>query len=100
MTDELDTQGTTPEDEEETTVFTLVDEETGEELQFELLAEGTVDDQRYFAMAQLDDEENYVILRAVEEDDGVTLYTIDDDDEFDRVEQFFDNLFDEVDFDS
>lgn len=88
--------------EEEVPVFTLTDEETGEEQDFELLAETTMDDVRYFALAPIDEEaEEYVILKVVSEGDDFILESIDDDDEFEKVEEFFNDLFfNEVDYDA
>ena len=91
------------EEEIEVPVFTLTDEETGEEEEFELLAETTIDDVRYFALAPLDEEaEEYVILRVSSvEGDDIVLESIDDDDEFDKVEDYFnDLLFNEIDYDA
>ena len=88
---------------EEVPVFTLTDEETGEEEDFELLAEAVIEDKKYYALAPLNEEaDEYVILRASEvEDNAVILESIDDDDEFERVEDYFnDLLFNEVDYDA
>ena len=83
-------------------VFTLTDDETGEEQDFELLAEATIEGCRYFALAPLvEDSEEYVILKVTEEGDEPILESIDDDDEFERVEEYFnDLLFSEVDYDN
>ena len=43
-------------EEEEVSIFTLTDEETGKEEDFELLAEATIDEKRYFALAPVDEE--------------------------------------------
>jgi len=90
------------ESEELVDVFTLTDDETGEEQDFELLAEATLDGCRYFALAPLDEEaEEYVILKVTEEGEEPILESIDDDDEFERVEEYFnDLLFSEVDYDN
>ena len=82
-------------------IYTLTDDETGEELDFELLAEATIDGQRYFALAPLDEEaEEYVILKVTEDGDEPILESIDDDDEFERVEEYFnDLLFNDIDYD-
>ena len=90
------------ESEELVEVFTLTDDETGEEQEFELLAEATLDGSRYFALAPLvEDSEEYVILKVTEEGDEPILESIEDDDEFERVEEFFnDLLFNEVDYDN
>ena len=90
------------EDTEEVPVYTLTDEEAGEETDYALLAEGVLDDVRYFAMAPADDDdgEEYVILRVTEDGDEMTLASIDDDDEFEKVEDYFNDLFfNEVDYD-
>lgn len=87
---------------EESPIYTLTDEETGEEKDFELLAEGTIDGQLYFAMAPADeDSEEYVILRATEDGEDIILESIEDDDEFEKAEDYFNDLFfNEVDYDN
>ena len=94
-----------PEDgeDEEFEYYTLTDEE-GKETNFELLAEAELDGVRYYAMTELDDEDEpvgdeYVILRVEEEDGEEVLVSIDDDDEFDRVADYFDDLFADIDYD-
>ena len=87
----------------ETPVFTLTDEETGEEKDFELLARATIDEKLYFALIPADDEEceEYVILSVAEDGDDIVLSSIDDDEEFDKVEEYFNDLFfSEVDYDN
>ena len=88
--------------EEEVPVLTLTDDETGEEKDFELIAEGTVDGQLYYALVPVDDDgEEYVILRVTEDGDDLILDSIEDDDEFEKVEDYFnDLLFNEVDYDN
>ena len=88
---------------EESPVFTLTDEETGEECDFELLARATIDDNLYFALVPAGDEEaeEYVILRVTEDGDDMILESVDDDDEFEKVEEYFNDLFfNEVDYDA
>ena len=88
-------------------VYTLTDEE-GNELEFELIGSGEVDGVVYYAMipaAEADDENRdtfeYVILKSeVDEHGDESLFTIDDDEEFDRVADFFDDMFSTVDFDA
>lgn len=97
----------TPEsgEEEYVDVYTLTDEETGEELQFEVLAEADIDGVHYFAMMPLEEEANdeevgFIILQATEEDGETSFSTIDDEETFDRVAEFFEDLFfNEVDCD-
>ncbi|MBQ7338349.1 MAG: DUF1292 domain-containing protein [Clostridia bacterium] len=91
---------------EEVSRFTLTDEE-GNELEFELIGSGEVDGVMYYAMipAEDADDENkdtfeYVILKSeIDENGEESLFTIDDDEEFDRVADFFDDMFSTVDFD-
>ena len=87
--------------EEEVEVISLTDEETGEELQYEVLGIMELDGNTYYALIPYNtDDEEYIILRASEDGDGIQLATIDDDDEFDRVvDAFEDQFFDEVDYD-
>ena len=85
----------------ESNIITLTDEETGEEQDFELYARATIDDKDYFALVPcVDDAEEYVILRATIDGDDLLFETIEDDDEFEKVEDYFnDLLFSEVDYD-
>jgi len=88
-------------EEEELGSIKLTDEETGEEIEFEVLARCVIDDNLYFALVPAnEDTDEYVILRATEDGDDMLFETIEDDDEFDKVEdQFNDMLFNEVDYD-
>ena len=84
-------------------IFTLTDEETGEEKDFELLARATIDEKLYFALVPADEEEaeEYVILRVTEDGDDLVLESVDDDDEFEKVEEYFNDLFfNEIDYDA
>ena len=60
-----DNQNNIPEEELESSIITLTDEETGEEFEFVLIAEATIEDKLYYALFPRDDEESeeYVILR-------------------------------------
>ena len=50
--------------------------------------------------AEDDECEEYVILRVTEDGDDILLESIDDDDEFEKVEEYFnDLLFSEIDYD-
>ena len=90
-----------PAEELEDNVITLTDEETGEEKDFELYARCTIDEKDYFALVPVDDEgDEYVILRATVDGEDILFETIEDDDEFEKVEDYFnDLLFSEVDYD-
>ncbi len=92
-----------PEEElDEVPVFTLTDEETGEEKDFELLARAELDGKLYFALIPADEEsEEYVILSVQEDGDDLLLETIENDDEFEKVEEYFNDLFfNEIDYDA
>jgi uncharacterized protein YrzB (UPF0473 family) len=83
-------------------IYTLTDEDTGEEIDFQLIARATLDDVLYFALIPAEDEDadEYVILRVSEDGEDVILESIDDDDEFEKVEEYFnDLLFGEADYD-
>jgi hypothetical protein len=89
------------EEELELNVITLTDDETGEEQDFEIWARATIDEKLYYALVPVEDDGNeYVILKATEEGDEVIFETIDDDEEFEKAEDYFnDLLFSEVDYD-
>ena len=86
---------------EEPWIITLTDEETGEDQDFEVIAQGTVDDKNYFALVEANVEtDEYIILEYREDGDDIVLETIEDDDVFEKVEDYFnDLLFSEVDYD-
>jgi hypothetical protein len=100
MSDNL--QNNNIEEMDESPIFTLTDEETGEEKDFELLARGEIDGKIYFALAPADEEsEEYVILRVIEDGDDLILESVDDDDEFEKAEDYFNDLFfNEIDYDA
>ena len=84
-------------------IYTLTDEEPGEEIDFQLIARATIDDLLYFALVPANDPEcdEYYILRVTEDGEDVLLESIEDDDEFEKVEEYFnDLLFGEVDYDN
>ena len=84
-------------------IYTLTDEDTGEEIDFQLIARATLDDVLYFALIPAEDEDadEYVILRVSEDGEDVILESLDDDDEFEKVEEYFnDLLFGEADYDA
>ena len=80
----------------------LVDEETGEEKAFDVIARDVVDGQLYYALVPADDEEaeEYYLLKATIDGDDILFETVDDDEEFDKVEDYFNDLFfNEIDYD-
>lgn len=90
---------------EEIECFTLTDEE-GNESQFEVIGTAILEDVTYYALTELDDQMNqisdeYVILRLEkDENDEDMLISIDNDEEFDRVADYFDDEFSDIDYDA
>ena len=93
----------------ESEYYTLTDED-GNETEFEDVGSAELDGIEYYAMvsteSESEDEEEdgmieYVILKRDKDEDGEDIFvTIDDDDEFDRVADYFDDLFsEETDYD-
>ena len=100
---DLEKNNNIPEEELEENLVTLVDEETGEELSFIVIDEATLDGELYWALVPADVEEpdEYIILSVTEDGDDLVLASVDDDDEFDKVEDYFNDLFfSEVDYDN
>ena len=90
-------------EDEQAPVFTLTDEETGEELDFILLAHAEIDGNLYYALEPAADNEaeEYVILKVFEDGDDIVLESIEDDEEFEKAEDYFnDLLFSEMDYDA
>lgn len=90
----------------EVEIYTLQDEE-GNEHDFELIGTCERNGTNYYAMIAVEDSNDsnefceYVILKGVEEDGEESLVTIDDDDEFDDIADYFDDLFaSEIDYDN
>ena len=89
-------------EEEEVPVVTLTDEETGEDIDFEILAETTIDERRFIALIPVDDESGeYVILEIKEDGDDIVFETVDDEATAEKVEDYFNDLFfSEMDYDN
>ena len=92
--------------EDEALICTLTDEE-GNEIDFEVIGQATLDGTVYYAMEPVGAEQaedgviEYVLLKRVTDEDGEDMFeTIDDEAEFDKVAAYFDDLFDsEADYD-
>ncbi len=92
--------------EEEALVITLTDED-GSEIEFEVIGEAELDGITYYAMMPTENpaaEEGiieYVLLKKEVEDGEDVFVTVDDEDEFEKVANYFDELFDsEEDYDA
>ena len=75
-------------------IYTLTDED-GNESEFELLGEMSMDDNTYLALIPLEnDDEECVILKVTTDENGEELLvTVDDDDEFERISEIFYNTY-------
>lgn len=84
-------------------IYTLTDDESGEQMQYEIIGTAELNDVFYVALYPTDEEvEEYIILRTeIEEETGERiLVTIEDDDEWESVAEYFDNeIFSDVDYD-
>ena len=83
-------------------IYTLTDDETGEEIEFILIARATIDDKCYEALLPANDPESdeYYIFAVNQDGEETTFESIDDDDEFEKVEEYFnDLLFGDADYD-
>ena len=82
-------------------IITLTDEQTKEDIDFEVVAQDKVGEKNYYALVRVGDvAQDVYILEYKEDKDGVILETIEDDDEYEIVEDYFnDLLFGEVDYD-
>jgi uncharacterized protein YrzB (UPF0473 family) len=107
MNDEIkNNKGATNEAEQEN-IITLTDED-GKEIDFEVIGDAEIDGVVYYAMTPAGAQENnegiveYVLLKLTEDEDGDEVFvTVDDEDEFDKVANFFDDMFDsEEDYDA
>ena len=83
-------------------IITLTEEETGEQRDFPVLATAEIDCKIYYALEDaVEETEEYIILRAIEEEDSVLFETIEDDEEFEKAEDYFNDLFfNEMDYDA
>ena len=86
------------EEELESEVYTLTDE-NGDEHDFELLAQAEIEGVTYLAMIPVEEQDEeadtfeYIILKGQTDENGEDVYlTIDDDDEFEKVADYFDDL--------
>ena len=82
-------------------IYTLTDDESGEERDYEVIGVADIDDGSYVALVLADeDSEEYMILKVEMDGDERILVTVDDDDEWEKVAEYFDNeLFSDIDYD-
>ncbi|MBQ9748734.1 MAG: DUF1292 domain-containing protein [Clostridia bacterium] len=81
----------------------ILTDESGNEVQFEVIASLEVDGTLYYALMPLENNENgdCVLLKLEKDENGEDiLSTIDDDDEYERIADIFDDeVFSEIDYD-
>ena len=102
-----DNKNMEPQNAEESNIIPLIDED-GNEINFEIIGDAEIDGVVYYAMTPAGAQENnegiieYVLLKLVKDEEGEEVFvTVDDEDEFDKVADFFDDLFDsEEDYDA
>lgn len=82
-------------------IYTLTDDESGEERDYEVIGVTELDGSSYVALVLTDeDSEEYMILKIEMDGDERILVTVDDDDEWEKVAEYFDNeLFSDIDYD-
>ena len=93
--------------EEEALIVTLTDED-GSEIEFEVIGEAELDGTTYYAMMPTENPDaeegviEYVLLKKETGEDGEDVFvTVDDEEEFEKVANYFDELFDsEEDYDA
>lgn len=91
--------------------FYTLNDEDGNEIEFELIGTVEVKGVTYFAMIPADAADKaqedggfceYVILKSEKDENGEDMFvTVDDDDEFDDIADLFDDMFsEEIDYDA
>ncbi len=78
-------------------VIVLEDEE-GNEHQFEIIDVFEMDENRYAVLQAVDNEEEAVILKVITEDGEDILVDIEDDEEFDRAAEYWEASLEAEDF--
>ena len=104
MEKELNTQNLSDDE----SVFCTLTDEDGKEIDFEVIGDAEIDGVVYYAMTPAGAQENnegiieYALLKLITDEEGEEVFvTVDDEDEFDKVADFFDDLFDsEEDYDA
>ena len=82
-------------------VYELIDTETGEAAEYEVVGVAEIEGRGYAAIVPYGEEvEEYVILRVESDSEGVVFSAIEDDDEWERAAVYFDDrIFGTVDHD-
>ncbi|MDI9497584.1 MAG: DUF1292 domain-containing protein [Bacillota bacterium] len=84
------------EDDVESEIITMIDEETGEEFRFMIADDFEFEDQVYCVLVTLEEDPQAVIVRIIELEDGSEGFESLEDSEFDRVSAEYDRLCEEA----
>ena len=77
---------------EEVALVTMVDQETGEEFEFEIADEFDFDGELYLVLLTTDEDPEAVFVRVVTQEDGTEALESLSDEEFDRVSDEYERL--------
>jgi hypothetical protein len=81
---------------EDKKIITVLDAETNEKIELELVEEINLNDMRYVLLAPTDNDEDAYIYKIVNVDGKDTYEMVDDEEEFNAVVEEYDKLFDET----
>ena len=84
-------------DGDDSSLVTMVDEETGEEYTFEMVDSFELEGETYCLLATVEDEPEAVFVKVVTMEDGTEGLMSLDDEEFDRVAEAYDLMIEEDD---
>lgn len=77
------------------TIISVMDSETGEKVELEVIEELNLNNNHYALLAPLDDEEEAYVYKVIGEGTEATYEMVEDEDEFNAVVAEYDKLFDE-----
>ncbi|GAA0120853.1 MAG: DUF1292 domain-containing protein [Clostridium argentinense] len=81
---------------EDKKIITVLDAETNEKVELELVEEINLNDTKYVLLAPVDNEEDAYIYKIVNVDGKDTYEMVDNEEEFNAVVAEYDKLFDET----
>ncbi len=81
---------------EDKKIITVLDAETNEKIELELVEEINLNDMRYVLLAPTDNDEDAYIYKIVNVDGKDTYEMVENEEEFNAVVEEYDKLFDET----
>lgn len=81
---------------EDKKIITVLDAETNEKIELELVEEINLNDMRYVLLAPTDNDEDAYIYKIVNVDGKDTYEMVESEEEFNAVVEEYDKLFDET----